>query len=590
MAREANPSGESRGGSRVDANHTLSGGLPRVAYLCMEFGLSEELPLYAGGLGILAGDVLRAAHDLGYPMVGVGILWRQGYTYQIVQDGHVIDASPTYDRVKSLLEDTGVEVTLFIRRRPVRVKVWRLSGLGNVPLYLLDTFVPGNADRWITARLYEGYPEQRVAQEMVLGVGAVRALEALGIPVDLYHLNEGHGVFAGIELIRQEMARGRGFAEAWEAARRRIVFTTHTPVREGNEAHPLDLLEYMGACDGLNRRQMERIGGQPFQMTVAALRLSRVANAVSHLHGETARRMWAGVTRAAPILAITNGVHVPTWQDPAIARAMAAGERDLWAAHTALKRDLLAFVRERTGVQLREDRLLVGFARRAAAYKRADLIFRSPERIEPYLREGRIQILFAGKSHPQDDMGRQIVANLLAWSRRYPESVVFLPNYDMEMGRRLTRGSDIWLNNPRRPLEASGTSGMKAAMNGVLNVSVLDGWWPEACRHGVNGWQIGGGYEGPDADSHDAASLYQVLLEEVLPCYEQDRARWVQMMRASIADTVERFSARRMLLDYLRELYGGKPAAGVPSGGAARLVEGAAAGAARGGAEPGQPG
>lgn len=534
---------------------------PRVAYLCMEFGLDARLPLYAGGLGILAGDLLKAAYDMGFPMVGVGILWRQGYVRQVVEDGRVIDAYPRHDAIRELLEDTGVEVTVEIRRRPVRVRVWRLDGSKrpegqrHAPLLLLDTNLPANADRWITGQLYGWFAEERVAQEMVLGVGGVRALQALGLEPEIYHFNEGHAVLAGLELIRQGMVlKGLPFEQAWQAARRRIVFTTHTPVKEGNEEHPLELLEYMGAFCGLDRRQMIRIGGDPFQMTVAALRLSRGANAVSELHGRTARRMWADVTGSPPIQGITNGVHLPTWQDPRIARAVAGGG-DLWAVHRQMKEELLAFVERRTGVRLDPDRLLIGFTRRAAPYKRADLVFRKPEVIGPLLESGRIQILFSGKAHPLDDAGHVLVEKLLAMQRRYPRGVVFLPDYDMDVARMATRGCDVWLNTPRRPMEASGTSGMKAAVNGVLNLSVLDGWWPEACRHGRNGWQIGDGYEGPDADEHDAESLYRTLLDEVLPAYEHDRARWVAMMRASIADVAERFSAARMLKRYDELLY-----------------------------------
>lgn len=551
---ESPPSGQAPAGARV-----------RVAYLCMEFGLDARYPLYAGGLGILAGDILKGARDLNLPLVGVGILWRQGYVQQRIEDGRAVDAYPLHDAIKADLEDTGVRVTVEIRRRPVVVKVWRLAGEGrpglvaHAPLYLLDTNLPENADRWITGQLYGWFAEERVAQEMVLGIGGVRALAALGIDPEVYHFNEGHAVLAGLELIRRHMEAGMPFEQAWQAARRRIVFTTHTPVREGNEVHPLELLEYMGAFNGLNRRQMIRLGGDPFQMTVAALRLARAANGVSELHARTARSMWAEVTAAPPIQGITNGVHVPTWQDERVARAYASGG-DLWAVHQELKQELIDFVERRAGVRLDPQRLLVGFTRRAAPYKRADLLFRQPQIIGPYLESGRIQLIFSGKAHPLDDRGKEIVNTLVAMARRYPRGVVFLPDYDMEIARRVTRGCDVWLNNPLRPLEACGTSGMKAALNGVLNLSVLDGWWPEACRHGENGWAIGEGTQGPDADERDAAALYRTLLEEVLPAYEQHRDRWIQMMRASIADVVERFSVTRMLRCYDEQLY--RPAPG----------------------------
>jgi starch phosphorylase len=289
-------------------------------------------------------------------------------------------------------------------------------------------------------------------------------------------------------------------------------------------------------------------------MTVAGLRLSRHANAVSALHGEVSRAMWRDVDGASPIIAITNGVHVPTWQDPRIreGRGSATG---LWATHQALKRELLAAVEARTGARLDPAVLTIGFARRAAAYKRSDLVFRDPARIEPLLAARRVQLLFAGKAHPDDAEGRQIVANLVAFARRHPGSVAFVSDYDMGVARLLTRGVDVWLNNPIRPLEACGTSGMKAAMNGVLNLSVLDGWWPEACEHGRNGWAIGDGQAGAaDQDERDLEALYAVLEHDVLPAYA-DRARWTEMMQATITMAEERFSSERMVGEYYARLY-----------------------------------
>ncbi len=527
---------------------------PRVAYFCMEYGLHEELRTYAGGLGILAGDYLKSACDLNMPVVGLGILWRQGYTKQIIgEDSRPFDAYPCYSY--DFLKDTGKRVAVKVRGRDVVCKIWMVDRYGNAPLYLLDASVPGNEDRWITGQLYGWFGEERVAQEMLLGIGGVRALRALGIDVDVYHFNEGHAVFAGVELIREKTAGlGMSFGQALAGTRREIVFTTHTPIREGNETHRHDLLRYMGAYDGLSKEQMAQLGGDPFNMTVAGLRLSRIASAVSRLHAETANAMWQHVKDRAPIIAITNGVHPDTWQDEAVREAYASGG-DLWAAHMRAKSALLEAVLARCGVALDRDSLLVGFARRAAPYKRSDLIFRRPETIEPYLEAGRLQLVFAGKGHPLDDVGKDIVAKLVGMTRRYPKSVAFLPDYDMELGRLLTRGCDVWLNNPRRPFEASGTSGMKAAMNGVLNLSVLDGWWPEACLHGANGWQFGDGHEGPDQDDHDLEALYRVLLHEVLPIYYEDRPRWVGMMRESIASTSDRFSSRRMVEEYYSRLY-----------------------------------
>src|SRR5437667_84593 len=432
--------------------------------------------------------------------------------------------------------------------REVEARVWRTERWGTAPLLLLEPVA--EEDAWITHRLYEPSLDRRVAQEILLGVGGVRALAALGLEVDAYHFNEGHAVFAGVAMIAERMGAGAGFREAWDAVRARIVFTTHTPIPAGNEVHPLGELGRLGACCGLGEAEMRALGGDPFNMTVAGLRLSRRANAVSEHHGEVSRAMWRDVEGASEILAVTNGVHVPTWQDPRIRAAHGAAD-GLWAAHQALKREMLAAVAERTGAQLDPDALTLGCARRAAGYKRADLLFPDPARIQPLL-AGRLQLVFAGKAHPDDGEGKRLVATLVAMARRYPGAVAFVPDYDMALGRCLTRGVDVWLNNPRRPLGACGTSGMKAALNGVLNFSVPDGWWPEACRHGENGWAIG---DGTDTDQgRELDALYGTLEREVLPAWG-DRARWLALMEASIATVEERFSAERMVREYFARLY-----------------------------------
>jgi len=355
------------------------------------------------------------------------------------------------------------------------------------------------------------------------------------------------------------------FNAAWDKVREKIVFTTHTPVLAGNESHGLRAMYYAGADLGFSKDELRRIGGEPFNMTVAGLRLSRRSNAVAELHAVTAKKMWSGIKGASDIIPITNGVHNGTWQDYEISEAAAdyrngakrvreVAEKLVWARHAALKTQLLYDVFRRAGVIMDRSRLTIGFARRATAYKRSDLIFSNEGLIGSLLNEGKLQIIFSGKAHPNDQAGKQIIKNLVTIASKYP-GVVFLENYDMKIGSLMTRGCDIWLNNPIRPQEASGTSGMKAAMNGVLNFSVLDGWWPEGCVHGENGWQMGDAYEGEDHDRVDADSLYRVLTEEIVPTFYEDRSKWIEMMVNSIGMSEYDFSAARMLEDYAGKLY-----------------------------------
>lgn len=532
--------------------------LPRVAYFCMEYALQSDFKMYAGGLGILAGDYLKGAKDHKFPIVGIGIKWKQGYTDQrISSEGKPVDMYPIYDY--PFLKDTGVTVSVTIRKREVKCKVWLCDTFRNAPLYLLDTDVPGNEDSWISGQLYGWFGEERIAQEMVLGVGGVKALRALKIPVDVYHFNEGHALFAGFELVREKMERGRTFEQALAGARKEIVFTTHTPVVQGNESHYLDRLMYMGADNGVfTKQQLRQLGGSPFNMTVGALRLSRRANAVAQLHAVTANKMWKDVKDRAEIIGITNAIHIPTWVDRKIIRAAKENSNEIWKLHQQNKKQLLDFVYQRTGVRLKQEALLLGFSRRAVPYKRSDLIFSDRSKVDRLFKSGKLQIIFSGKAHPLDDGGKRIVSNIVALTKKYPTSVVFLENYDMTIGSMLVRGSDVWLNNPRRPQEASGTSGMKAAMNGVLNLSILDGWWPEACRHKVNGWQIGNGYENKNEkklDAHDQKALYNILLNEVLPSYYNDKKGWIEMMKQSVLDTHKPFAVKRMLGEYYEKLY-----------------------------------
>ena len=531
---------------------------PNVAYFCMEYGIDQRFKAYAGGLGILAGDYLKGAHDHQYPIIGIGIRWKQGYTEQKIDaSGNAYDSYHNYEY--DFLEDTGITVTVDIRKVKVNCKVWKLNQFGNADLYLLDTDIPDNHDSWITGQLYGWFGEERIAQEIVLGIGGVKAIRALGLPIDIYHFNEGHALFAGFELLREKMEdEGLTFEKAVEVVKKEVVFTTHTPIVQGNESHPIDKIIYMGANLNLTRAQLTFLGGgDPFNMTIGALRLSKIANGVAQLHGETSNKMWAEVDKRADILAITNAIHLPTWVDNAMIRAAEDGS-DLWEPHLQNKRALIDFIEAKNGVRLDEEKLIIGFSRRAAPYKRSDFIFTDLSIIEPLLLEKKFQIVFSGKAHPLDDVGKLIVKNLVAMSRKYPKAVVFLENYDMSIGRMLTRGSDIWLNNPRRPLEASGTSGMKAAMNGVLNLSILDGWWPEACVHGVTGWQFGDGFEHEEEeiqDAHDLKALYKVLLEEVIPTYYENKSAWMDMMRESILQTKEPFAVKRMLEEYYELLY-----------------------------------
>ncbi len=531
---------------------------PHVAYFCMEFGLDHTLPIYAGGLGVLAGDYLKAAKDLDAPVVGIGILWNQDYTEQFIgEDGYPHDSYINYDF--SSVRDTGVTVSVRVRGADVTCKVHMVDRYGNAPLYLLDTNFPGSEHGWMTKRLYGGVEQDRVAAEMILGIGGIRALRALGIEVDIYHFNEGHAVFAGIELIREKMHNQKmSFRDAWKATQKEVVFTTHTPVEAGNERWNHDLLQHMEAYNGLTYEQMREVGDDPFNMTIAALRIANIANAVSKLHGNTARDMWGHINETAPIISVTNGVHLETWQDSRIRTAFENGE-NLWEPHMACKKELISFIRKHTQANLNPEALLIGFARRAAPYKRSELIFRNLDVIDPLLQEGKMQLVFSGKAHPNDTLGKEIIHRLVQMDRKYRDSVVFLENYNMEIARLMVRGCDVWLNNPRRPLEASGTSGMKAAVNGVLNLSVVDGWVAEGPQHGVSGWLLcsvcGRRGQQLNQDDLDLLTLYDVLLTEVIPTFYNDRDRWQNMMRASIDMAHYQFSSHRMLREYFDVLY-----------------------------------
>lgn len=534
--------------------------LPRVAYYCMEFGLSADLTIYSGGLGVLAGDMMKSVGDLRLPLVGVGLLWDCGYTHQTIgENGRPHDEYIPTDR--SALAPTSVHAHVEIRGELIEITAYKVRHYTDAELYLIEP--TEERHRWITKSLYGGGHEDRVAQEMLLGIGGVRILDALGITPEVHHFNEGHAVFAGHEMLRRAQESGLSFEDALTQVKKKVVFTTHTPVPAGNETHTIDHLRHMGAALHLSDEQLEKLGGRPYGMTVSGLRFCRQANAVAELHAETARQMWKHVDGAAPIVAVTNGVHPPSWQDARIRGALVADKsearrrKELLSAHAQMKAELFVDIEKRNGVKLDPTKLTVGFARRAATYKRANLILGNQDRLKGLLDSG-VQLVYAGKAHPADEHGKDMVASLVAASRDYPRQIVFMENYDMVLGALLTRGCDIWLNNPRRPKEACGTSGMKAAMNGVLNCSILDGWWPEGCKHNVNGWQIYPDYKDatsePERDRMDREELYRVLEKDVLTAYA-NKEKWTDMMMASIEMSQWNFSSDRMAQDYYDKLY-----------------------------------
>ncbi len=597
-----------------------------VAFFCAEFGVHASLPLYAGGLGGLAGDVLKEASDRALPMVGVGLMYRQGYFHQLLdttglQHEYWIDTDP--ERLAAVRvtgsDEKPLVVSIPVWGREVRAQIWRVD-VGRVPLYLLDTQLPENTviDRWITARLYDGNPSVRLAQYCVLGVGGVRALAALGIDPGVVHLNEGHAALAVLELAAREVAGGADFKSACERARRRVVFTTHTPVAAGNEMYaPADILSVMPdfpARLGTDTEGLLRLGRihpdsplEPSGMTPLAIRMSRSVNGVSKRHGTTARGMWKELfpgtaVDKVPIFHITNGVHLPTWLSPALGRLLdrhlAPGWREraaepatwdavegipdeeLWAQRMAARRRLVELVRLK-GVADRLRRgesidyvqapahfdpevLTLGFARRLAEYKRLHLLTHDPARALRLLEKPRpVQLFFAGKAHPRDEGAKRIVQTMFALksAQNVAGHVAFLEDHDLALGAELVAGCDVWINLPRPPLEASGTSGMKAGLNGCLNLSVLDGWWMEA-YDGENGWAINGDVDPDDAakDARDAAALYDLLEDQVLPLFYERGADgiphgWVTKMKASLRTIAPRFSTTRMLDEYVHKVY-----------------------------------
>lgn len=600
------------------------------AYFCAEYGWHESLPLYSGGLGVLAGDHTKAASDLAVPLTGIGLWYGEGYFHQRVSaDGQqqaAYAAIPPGDLpFEQVLDTSGmplrVAVPLFGRQ--VQLGAWRVA-VGRVSVYLLDTDVAENTaeDRLILQRLYGGDQRTRIAQEVILGIGGVRLLRQLNIDPDAWHMNEGHSAFMPLERCRELISQGLSFGQAHAAVAANTVFTVHTPVAAGNDAFDFELV---GECFagywtelGLDQTAFNDLAradhgwGELFSMPALALRFSSARNGVSQLHGDTTRRMWSHLwpevpTDEIPIGHITNGVHLPTWMAPQLQQLVRgvlpeghstaesdpqvwAGVNDIpdqtfWQVRRDIKQRSLQYLRKRAVQQLERrsaapdelkraatlfdaDALTIGFARRFATYKRATLVFSDLERLERLLSQpGRpVQLVFAGKAHPADLPGQEFISVIQQLSRdpRFEGRILFLEDYDIALGRVLTRGVDVWLNNPRRPLEASGTSGEKAAMNGVLNLSVLDGWWPEGFD-GHNGWAFGWTAPYTDdnvqqVDGFDAEQLYGLLEEQVVPLFYTLNdagvpAGWLQRSKAAIATIAPQFSAQRMVRDYVQQLY-----------------------------------
>jgi starch phosphorylase len=598
------------------------------AYFCAEYGWHEAVALYSGGLGVLAGDHTKAASDLGVPLVAVGLWYPEGYFHQrVAADG---SQEAIYERLTpaempfhAVTDRDGNElhVQVQLQGRQVSLRAWRLE-VGSVNVYLLDTDVASNSseDRNLLSRLYGGDQHTRISQEIILGIGGVRLLRALGINPTSWHMNEGHSAFMALERCREYVQAGMTFEEAQQVVAASTVFTVHTPVAAGNDAFAFDLINeffngYWGSL-GLNQQEFHRLAkhdqgwGPIFSMPALALRFSRGRNGVAKLHGETSRRIWRDLWPAVPIDEvpighITNGVHLRTWLAPEmfdlLDRALPVDwlERiddaamwqavrninsyDLWEVRKQIKTQSVRFLRRRVVRQYERyganqssihdvedlfdpEALTIGFARRFATYKRATLIFSDLERLDHILNGSgkNVQLVFAGKAHPADEPGQALIANIQQLSKepRFAGKILFVEDYDMAVGRALTRGVDVWLNNPRRPLEASGTSGQKAAMNGVLNLSILDGWWPEGFD-GNNGWAIGVEQTHDDpttADMADADALYDLLEREVVPLYYErdDRGtplKWLERSKDAIASVAPAFNAQRMVKDYVRNYY-----------------------------------
>jgi len=595
---------------------------PSVAFVCAEFGVHRSLPIYSGGLGVLAGDILKESSDRALPLVGVGILYGKGVFRQRIdpngwQQEFWTDVDANALPLALVTRDGApIRVNVPIRGRDVVAQIW-CARIGRVPLYLLDAQVPenGTLERWISGRLYVGDPAIRLEQYALLGIGGIRALGQLGLAPDVVHVNEGHGAFAPLELARDRMVDGSSVDEAIERARQTTVFTTHTPVPAGNEAYTTaEVLDVLGDGFAGWRGRIAELGRadspDEIGMTSLGLRLSRRAVGVSRLHGVVARSMWHRVwpdrdVNDVPIDYVTNGVHVPTWMSPRMVELLDRAlpddwadhadeqatwkgiddvpDAELWAVREELRRELTRYAREqdlaarlsryesRDSVDtvwsgLDDQRLTLGFARRVATYKRLALLFSNVDRVTALLgKPDTVQFVIAGKAHPKDEEAKASLARLFreGWPADVGARLVFLEDYDMAMARRLVGGCDVWINMPRPPMEASGTSGMKSAMNGGINLSVLDGWWAEAFD-GENGWGIESDSSLPwwEQDDRDAAALFDLIEQEVVPLFgARDEAgvphAWIAKVKASMRTVGPMFGATRMMRDYVERVYGG---------------------------------
>ncbi len=586
------------GAKETWATANVPGLVKPVAYFSMEFALHESLPIYSGGLGVLAGDHVKSASDLGLPFVAVGLLYREGYFKQVIEYGGQVPAYPRVPLDVLPLQKLNVRVEVPHGRGSYVATAWELK-VGRVRLLLLDADLPENPPehRLLSHQLYGGDEVMRIRQEVLLGIGGVRLLRTLGIDPGVVHMNEGHCAFAVLELWREGIAAGMSKASALAATKAKCVFTTHTPVPAGHDRFSWELknpaLVGMRLSMGLPEGAIMDLGRvepgdvhETLCMTVLALRGSRAANGVSALHGQVSREMWTALwpdrqVEDVPIGHVTNGVHVPSWIHQAVAHLLdrtnagwrsgapvsldGVSDYELWTIRNDLRGKLLMHARRQTGRNtLPGDSLCMGFARRFAPYKRGNLLFSDPDRLARLLFRHPIHLFYAGKSHPKDEPGLGIIREVLKWTRddRFRGRVVFLPDYDMELGRRLTQGVDLWLNLPRRPREASGTSGMKVPLNLGVNASVLDGWWPEA-YDGTNGFAVGEPVEYANADEQDAAdaeSLFTILEEQVVPEFFDRDAQgipraWVKRMRRSLETCLQRFHTDRMVGEYARRYY-----------------------------------